>query len=112
MLELLQALALRLSWLRLVSVLISGSFGALFTYAALTAGAPESFFTSGLAGLSWGLLLFTFLSVFRNVPGEPDPRLSRWQAFGIRVRRIGYGILAFATAALTVGVLALTVKFL
>lgn len=112
MIEFFQALAIRLAWLRWIAVLIGVGFGALFAFAALSDNAPDSFFTSGLAGLTWGLLLFTFLSVFPHAPAPPGEEHSAWQRFRIQLRRLGYGALGLATLCITLAVIALTFKLL
>lgn len=112
MIEVLQALAIRLAWLRIVALLVIVGFAALFLYAALADNAPDSFFTSGLAGTIWGLLLFTFLATFPAAPAPPTDEQSGWQRFVIRLRRIGYGILALTMLALTAVSASLTLKLI
>ena len=112
MIELFQALSIRLHWLRPVAILTTLGFAALFVYAALAANAPDSFFTSGLAGTTWGLLLYVFLAIFPNVPAPPTESHSRWQRFVIRTRRFGYGLLVFGVLVLTAVSMSLTLKLL
>ncbi len=112
MIEVFQALAIRLAWLRPVAILVTIGFTALFVYAALAPNAPDSFFTYGLTGTVWGLLLFVFLAIFPNVPAPPIPSQTRWRRFVIRIRRAGYGILVFAVLAITTVSLSLTLKLL
>lgn len=112
MLELLHALAIRLAWLRPISVLAIVGFGGLFTYAVVTADAPESFLTSGLVGASWALLLSMFLSFFQTLPGEPNAQQTFRQRTGRRLRRFGYSLLALATLILSIGVIVMTTKLI
>lgn len=112
MLELFQALAIRLAWLRPVAILVTVGFAALFVYAALAANAPDSFFAAGVAGTVWGLLLFVFLAMFPNVPALPPPSQTRWRRFVVRMRRAGYGLLVFAVLAVMAMSMSLTLKLL
>jgi len=112
MLEVLHALAVRLHWLRLVSVFVILGFGALFAFAALSENAPDSFFTSGLAGLSWGLLLYIFVSVFQQIPALPNRQDSWWQRVRLRLSRWGYGFLGLATLGFTIAVVVMTIRLL
>lgn len=112
MLEVFQALAIRLRWLRPVIAFVTALFAALFVYAAAASDAPDSYFTAGVTGVAWGLLLFTFLEIFPGVPQLPTEAHSGWQRFKIRLRRIGYGVLMFGVLALTLVTASLTAKLL
>ena len=112
MLELLHALALRLAWLRPFLVLVILGFGGLFTYAILGTETPDSFLTSGLVGVSWGLLLLMFLSLFQTLPGEPKHHDGFWQRVRLRSKRFGYGLLALVTLGLSISVIVLTAKLI
>ena len=112
MLEVLQALAIRFSYLRGVAILVASGFVILILYAALTTNAPEFLLKLGLIGLTWGLLLFSFVSTFQNVPPHPGQDHGGWQKFSLRIRRFGYAVLAMATLAITVAVIVVTFKLL
>lgn len=110
MLDLFNALAIRLRWLRPVSVLVVVGCSGLFGYAVLAENAPDRFITTGLIGVCWGLLLFVFLSFFQCLPDMPSPEHSWWQRVRLRLRRWGYGFLGIATIGLTIGVIVGTVR--
>ena len=110
MLEVFHAFAVRLIWLRPISVLIVAGFAALFGYAAFSTDAPQSYFTSAIVGICWGLLLFMFLSFFQELPTLPAEQHSLWQRFCLRIFRFGYLLLGFATLGMFVAVFVVTLK--
>lgn len=110
MLEVFHALAVRLIWLRPVAVLIILSFAGLFGYAAFSVDAPQSYFTSAIVGICWGLLMFMFLSFFQQLPAVPEEQHSLWQRFCLRIFRIGYFLLGFATIGMFITVIIITLK--
>ena len=112
MIEVFKALAIRLAWMRPFALLATVGFSTLFFYAAFAGNAPDSFFTSGLAGAIWGLLLFVFLAIFPNVPPPPYTDHTRWRRFVIHSRRAGYWLLGLALLALTAVSATLTLKLL
>jgi len=87
-------------------------FGGLFVYAVLADNAPDSFLTSGITGVCWGLLLFVFVALFQQLPELPNPDHSSWQRVSLRVRRAGYGLLGLITIGLTVAVVMATFRVL
>lgn len=102
MLEVFQALSIRLHWLRPVALAITVVFAGLFAYAIFTTNSPDSYLTTGLIGTMWGLLLVTFLNIFPAVPLPPTPEQSVWQRIKVRLRRAGYLLLMIGVLALTV----------
>ena len=93
MLEVFQALAIRLHWLRPVALVIAALFAALFVYAVLAEAAPEGYVPIAITGTLWGLVLFTFLNIFPTVPPLPRPEQTWWQRTKLRLRRAGYVLL-------------------
>ena len=112
MLELLHALARRLSWLRWAGGLITLASLGLFGLAAISQNAPTSFFTSGIAGALWGVLLFVFVSVFADVPAKAPEDAPGWRRFTSGIRRLGYWCLALLTFGLTAFVASLSFRLL
>jgi len=112
MLEVFQALAIRLHWLRPVAMVIAVLFGVFFIYAIFAENAPDNHLTTGIIGTLWGLLLLTFLNIFPTVPPLPNPEQSLWQRIKLRLRRSGYLLLMVAVLALTFACVWVTLRLI
>jgi len=111
-LEVFQAVAIRLYWLRPVALCITAVCAGFFGYAVFTDNAPDNHLTAGLIGTLWGLVLFAFLNIFPTVPPLPTPDQSVWQRFKLRIRRAGYVLLMVAVLALTIASMSASLKLL
>lgn len=94
MLELLQAIAVRLRALTPLAVALGAAGFALFAGSAVGI-APASYLTPGLLAAIWGVWLFALITGFRGVTPAAAPDLSWARRQRARLARAGYALMAW-----------------
>lgn len=94
MLELLQAIAVRLRVLTPLAVVLGAAGFALFVASVIDL-APESYLTPGLLLTIWGVWLFALITGFRGAPPAVTADLSWARRQRVRLARAGYVLMAW-----------------
>ncbi len=109
MLLFLNRLALRLSSLRLVSLVIAAA-GLIATIMSLLLPAYSSWLLPALIALLWSLLSFSFLTLFRQVP-QAGQGATGWVArFKLKLSLLAFSLLGGLFLLLTLALVGLSLR--